>query len=183
MHKKKEIYMGARLNACSQNVSFRAFPWGAASKRIGNDEDVETQGFSKVACATTAPMHFQLLELDVLLELLELLLVELSLLLVELSRADLTLSSNSCLRQGISFFHVALVECPLLLLYYVKAILIRRGPWPWNAGACLRGACAELARGLRENTAIFFLKRGGKQLQMWTLRRACAVLALRCGFA
>ena len=61
-------------------------------------------------------MHFQLLELDVLLELLELLLVELSLLLVELSRADLTLSSNSCLRQGISFFHVALVECPLLLL-------------------------------------------------------------------
>ena len=51
-------------------------------------------------------MHFQLLELDVLLELL-----------VELSRADLTLSSNSCLRQGISFFHVALVKCPLLLLY------------------------------------------------------------------
>ena len=83
-----------------------------------------------------------------LLELLELL-------LVELFRAALTLSSNSCLRQGISFFHVALVECPLLLLYYVKAILIRRGPWPWNAGACLRGACAELARGLRENTALF----------------------------
>ena len=83
-----------------------------------------------------------------LLELLELL-------LVELFRAALTLSSNSCLRQGISFFHVALVECPLLLLYYVKAILIGRGPWPWNAGACLRGACAELARGLRENTALF----------------------------
>ena len=77
--------MGARLNACSQNVSFLAFPWGAASKRIGNDEDV-SQGFRKVACVTTAPMHFQLLELDVLLELLELLLVELSLLLVELSR-------------------------------------------------------------------------------------------------
>ena len=53
------LYMGARLNACSQNVSFRAFPWGAASKRIGNDEDVETQGFSKVACATTARMHFR----------------------------------------------------------------------------------------------------------------------------
>ena len=138
--------MGARRNACSQNVSFLAFPWGAASKRIGNDE--ETQGFRKVACATTAPMHFQLLELDVLLELLELL-------LVELCRAALTLSSNSCLRQGISFFHVALVECPFLLLYYVKAILIRCGPWPWNAGACLRGACAELARGLRENTALF----------------------------
>ena len=129
--------MGAHRNACSQNVSFLAFPWGAASKRIGNDEDVETQGFRKVACATTAPMHFQLIELDVLLELLELLLVELSLLLVELSRADLTLSSNSCLRQGISFFHVALVECPLLLLYYVKAILITR---------CLRRACARLAR-------------------------------------
>ena len=93
-------------------------------------------------------MHFQLLELDLLLELLELL-------LVELCGAALTLSSNSCLRQGISFFHVALVECPLLLLYYVKAILIRRGPWPWNAGACMRGACAELARGLRENTALF----------------------------
>ena len=77
-----------------------------------------------------------------LLELLELL-------LVELFRAALTLSSNSCLRQGISFFHIALVECPLLLLYNVKAILIRRGPWPWNAGAYLRGACAELARGLR----------------------------------
>ena len=30
-------------------------------------------------------------------------------------------------------------------------------PWPWNAGACLRGACAELARGLREREhgAIF----------------------------
>ena len=80
------MYMGARLNACSQNVSFLAFPWGAASKRIGNDEDVETQGFRKVACATTAPMHFQLHELDVLLELL-----------VELSQADWTLSSNSCL--------------------------------------------------------------------------------------
>ena len=53
---------------------------------------VETQGFRKVACASTAPMHCQLLELDVLLELLELL-------LVELCRAALTLSSNSCLRQ------------------------------------------------------------------------------------
>ena len=53
---------------------------------------VETQGFRKVACATAAPMHFQLLESDVLLELLELL-------LVELCRAALTLSRNSCLRQ------------------------------------------------------------------------------------
>ena len=53
---------------------------------------VEAQGFRKVACATTAPMHFQLLESDVLLGLPELL-------LVELCRAALTLSSNSCLRQ------------------------------------------------------------------------------------
>ena len=44
------------------------------------------------------------------------------------------------------------------LLYYVKAILIRRGPWPWNAGACLRGACAELARGLREKHGAIFRK-------------------------
>ena len=108
--------MGARLNACSQNVSscFVHCVSMAASKRIGNDEDVETQGFRKVACATTAPMHFQPLELDLLLELLERL-------LVELCRAALTLPSNSCLRQGISFFHVALMEGPLLLLYYVKA--------------------------------------------------------------
>ena len=60
---------------------------------------LETQGFRKVGRATTVPMHFQLLESDVLLELLEALLVELSLLLVELSRAGLTLSSNSGLRQ------------------------------------------------------------------------------------
>ena len=95
-----------RVNAYSQNVAFIAFPRAAASKPIGDDEDaVEAQGFRKVACATTAPMHFQLLESDVLLELLELL-------LVELCRAALILSSNSCIRQGISFFHVALVECP-----------------------------------------------------------------------
>ena len=122
-------------------------------------------------------MHFQLLELDVLLELLELL-------LVDLSMADLTLSSNSCLRQGISVFHVALVECPLLLLYYVKAVLI--GPWPWNAGACLRGACAELARGLRANTAKFSekVRQAVADVDLALgLRSACAVLALRCGFA
>ena len=101
---------------------------------------VETHSFRNVACATTAPMRFQLLESEVLLELLELL-------LVELCRAALTLSSNSCLRQGISFFHVGLVECPLLLLYCVKSILTGRGPWPWS--------CAELALGFRENRALF----------------------------
>ena len=31
-------YMGAPVNACTQNGA-SAFPWGAASKRIGNDED------------------------------------------------------------------------------------------------------------------------------------------------
>ena len=31
--------MGADLNAYTQNGAFTAFPWGAASKRIGNDED------------------------------------------------------------------------------------------------------------------------------------------------
>ena len=143
------MYMGARLNAGSQNVSFLAFPRGAASKRIGNDEDVETQGFGKVACATTVPMHFLLLELDVLLELLELL-------LVELSRADLTLSSNSCLRQGISFIHVALVECPLLPLgsnIYItsKQFLLGVAHGLGTVGP----ACAVLAPSLRENTAKF----------------------------
>ena len=47
-------------------------------------------------------------------------------------------------------------------------------------------ACAVLAPSLRAacaRTRRDFQKRGGKQLQMWTLRRACAVLALRCGFA
>ena len=122
---------------------------------------IETQGFRKVASATRVPMHFQLLESDVLLELLELL-------LVELCRAALTLSSNSCLsiRQGISFFHVALVECSILLLYLRQTMLIKRGPWPWNAGACLRGACARTRR--------YFQKRGGKLDLAQGLRGACA---------
>ena len=36
--------------------------------------------------------------------------------------------------------------------YYITS---KQFLWPWNAGACLRGACAELARGLRENTPLF----------------------------
>ena len=121
---------------------------------------VEAQGFRKVACATTAPMHFQLLESDVLLELLELL-------LVELCRAALTLSSNSCLRQ----FARAFPRCRLrwyCTSFHSKAVALvaAGGPWPWNAGACLRGACAELARGLRENTARFSEK--GRQAVAFT---------------
>ena len=68
-----KVYVGAPVNACTQNGASTAFPW-AASKRIGNDEDAgcrRNAWFSKVASATTAPMHFQLLESDVLLELLE----------------------------------------------------------------------------------------------------------------
>ena len=33
------LYMGADLNVDTQNGAFTAFPWGAASKRRGNDED------------------------------------------------------------------------------------------------------------------------------------------------
>ena len=96
---------------------------GPASKRIGNDEDIEIQGFRKVVCAT----------------------------------------SFCQVRQGISFFHIALLECPLLLVYYIEIILIRYRPWPWNIGACLRrGAYAELARDLCENTALFSEK--GRQI-------------------
>ena len=34
-----EHHMGADLNVDTQNGTFTAFPWGAASKRRGNDED------------------------------------------------------------------------------------------------------------------------------------------------
>ena len=113
-------------------------------------------------------MHFQLLELDLLLELLELL-------LVELCGAALTLLSNSCFRQGISFFHVDLVECPLLLLYYVKVKLFLLDVA--HGLGTLGPACAVLApslRAARARTRRYVQKRGGKQLQMWTLRGACA---------
>lgn len=86
-------YMGTHLSACLRNVSSMLFPWGAASKRKGNDEDAAgycrnarrrkaTQGFRTVACAIEAPM----LESDSLLELL----------LAERCLAALTLSSTTC---------------------------------------------------------------------------------------
>ena len=137
--------MEARLNVYSQNISSIMLPWVAVSKRIGNDEDVRMQGFGKIAYATITPLHFQLLELDLLLELLELL-------LVEVCRAALILSTNSYLRQDICFFHDALVECPLLISFYIKAIRIRYAPWSLNIGDSLYGAYAELTR---EHGVIF----------------------------
>ena len=111
---------------------------------------VEAQGFRKVACATTAPMHFQLLESDVLLERLELL-------LVELCRAALTVSSNSCLRQFAPDFPT--LQASLVMYQFpFKSGGFSCSWWPralerWGLLARrLRRACARLAR---EHGAIF----------------------------